>query len=107
MHPRIEELLAHLDRTRAELQDALESVPAEHRDRVPGDGRWSVAGILDHLGMVERSITRLLEKRAADGVAAGTLGPETDIASTMGGYDERMLRDRTQRITAPERIHPR
>ena len=60
MHPRTEELLTHLEETRAALHAAVDAVPSSLRETRPAADRWSVAEVLEHLGRVEEQITRLL-----------------------------------------------
>src|SRR3954470_23020858 len=53
MHPAIMEILTRLDRSRAELREAVDRVPADQRDQAPASDRWSVAGVLEHLALVD------------------------------------------------------
>ena len=46
MHPRTIELQRHIDDCRATLTAAFDAVPGALRERRPGAGRWSVAGVL-------------------------------------------------------------
>lgn len=60
MDPRVALLERELDRFRAELRCAIDTVPAGVRGVVPGDGIWSVAMVVEHLCQTERSVTNLL-----------------------------------------------
>src|SRR5436190_23217620 len=51
-----EELLNHLEQTRTALRDAVDSVPARHREQRVAPDRWSVAEVLEQLAIVERRI---------------------------------------------------
>ncbi|MEP6491551.1 MAG: DinB family protein [bacterium] len=96
MHPRITELLDFVDRERQGLRQAVDSVPSERRDVSPGPDRWSVAGVLEHLAILEVRVAALLRSRVAEARAAG-VGQETDaspILATMnlGGFGDRRTR---------------
>jgi len=106
LHPRIEELLEHLDEHRAVLKEAVAHVAPYHSVPRGADGRWSVGEILDHVHRVESGFARLLTKRAGEARARGD-AMETETSSIMGSLDSRMLTDRSRRINAPEMVIPR
>lgn len=58
--PRIGILEEVLTERRHQLQTTVAHVPATLRDVRPDDGRWSVAQVVEHLVMVERSVTDLV-----------------------------------------------
>ena len=60
MHPRLAELLSHLDSERDALDRVVSEVPPEARDRRPAPDSWSVAEVLDHLARVEGGVARLV-----------------------------------------------
>jgi hypothetical protein len=97
MHPRIEEVLAHLDAHRAGLEQAVAEVPPALRGRRPEAERWSVAEILEHLTIVEARITKTLEDHLAAARDAG-LGPERDTAPVGPTLDVAGLLDRRRPI---------
>src|SRR4051794_19766669 len=101
MHPRTEELLHYLDTQRAVLRAAVESVPVEHREMVREPGRWSVAGILEHLSRVEVSLARLFTFRLTEAQARG-LGPEAETTPILATLGMEVLQDRTRRVVASE-----
>lgn len=106
LHARIEELLEHLDETRAALIDSVAHVAPARRAARPADGRWSVGEVLDHVHRVESGYTRLLTKRVADARARGHAS-ETETSSILGTVDSGLLTDRSRRIQAPELVVPR
>jgi hypothetical protein len=106
LHPRIEELHEHLEETRAALLDAVQHVGRDRRDERPGDGRWTVGEVLDHVSRVEAGYARLLTKRVSDARAKG-LSPETETSSILGSVESGPLTDRTRRLQAPEIVVPR
>jgi cysteine synthase A len=109
-----EELLLHLDRTRAALREAVDSIPAVHRERRPSPDRWSVAEVLEHLAIVERRIAG----RLADGLnkansdkasashgenpgAAASSGPVVDPAQ-LARFADRRQRFKTSEASEPK-----
>lgn len=106
LHPRIEELLEHLEETRGALTEAVAHVAPVRRAAPSVDGRWSVGEILDHVHRVESSFTRLLMKRVSDARARGH-PDETEASSILDAVDHLRLTDRTRRIEAPGIVVPR
>ena len=106
MHPRIRELLDHLDAERAVLRQAFEEVPPEVRERVPASGRWSAAGVIEHLAIVEQRVARQLAEKIAAARAEG-LGAETANDPVLPSLDLTRIRNRETRATAPDATHPK
>lgn len=107
MHPRTEELLAHLDVNRAVLRAAVDSVPAELQRTRPIPDEWSVAEVLEHLTKVEDQITRFLGAKLAEARSAGQLAPATDATPITGLLNHEAIIDRRRTVTAGERVQPR
>ena len=105
MHPRTDEVLSHLDHYRVVLREAVEEVPADRREERPAPDRWSVAEILEHVGIVEGGITRLLQKQL-DEVRAGGLGPEQGSSPVVPTVPVSLIVDRSSRIEANPRVLP-
>lgn len=106
MQSRTQEILAHLDMHRAELERAVAAVPAQLRERRPAAERWSVAEILEHLALVEARIAHLLGDRLAAARAAG-LGAERETSPVVPTLDVARLLDRSRPLTASEASQPR
>ena len=105
MHPRIQEVLDYLDTTRSDVSNAVESVaPNRRNERLPGD-RWSVAEVLDHLGILEARVAQLVSGRLAAARAVG-LGPELETSSVLDTVDRARILDRSHRATAPDFVRP-
>lgn len=106
MHPRSEEVVNYLDKTRTELRDAVESVPAHARNQKPAPDQWSVAQVLDHLaivhGLVATSVGKWIDEAKSEG-----LGPETSYGSLLNTIPSERILDRSRKVQAPERIAPR
>jgi DinB superfamily len=105
MQPRTQEVLDLLDTHRATLADAVRAVPEPLRGRRPAPERWSVAEILEHLGIVEGNITQLLRARIDAGQAEG-LGPERDTSEAVSKALVDRVLDRSARITTSARSQP-
>jgi hypothetical protein len=107
MHQRTEELLHHLDGNRAALRAAVDTVPSSLRETRPAPDRWSVAEVLEHLSRVEEGLTRLLAAKLAEARLTGALEPERETSAVVGSIDQRLILDRSHRVTAGERVLPR
>lgn len=105
-HPRIAEVLAHLESSRVALAEAVALVPEAQRDRRPAPDRWSVAEVLEHLALVDGRITGLLRSRIDAAREAG-LGAETETSPVVPTIDLARLLDRERRITAGEASLPK
>jgi hypothetical protein len=105
MHARTGEVLSHLAHYRAELLDSVQAVPADQRNQRPAPDRWSVAEILDHLGIVEGNVVRMLRKHFELARAEG-LRPEPEDRPVVPSVPVALVLDRSHRIEAPERILP-
>jgi hypothetical protein len=104
MHPALTDVLARLDRSRAALREAVERVPSHLRDQAPASDRWSVAGVLEHLALVDDRSTTTLGAKIAE--ARATLPPEEGDPALLPPDLEAMLADRTERRQAPAPLHP-
>ena len=105
MHPRISEIMDHLDEQRAVLRRAFDDVPPDSRDREPAVGRWSVAGIVEHLALVEHRVAGALSARIAAARADG-LALEASTEPVLPTFDLARIVNRTRRFNAPDPIHP-
>ncbi|MEO8069779.1 MAG: DinB family protein [Acidobacteriota bacterium] len=105
MHPRTEELIRHLEDTRAVLRAALEDVPAVLRDTRPAPDRWSVAEVVEHLVLIETRVAAMFTG-AVEAAKRHGLGKEDEISSVLEATDRQQFTDRTQRLEAPEGRRP-
>ena len=106
MHPRIQEVLDHLDRHRAGLAAAIASVAPSAYTRRPAADSWSVAEVVEHLGLVETRLAGVFADRLADARTRG-LGPETDSTPVLPTLDDAALLDRGRPLAAGEAVQPR
>jgi hypothetical protein len=100
MHSRIRELTDYLDAQRAVLREAFERVPPEARDQPPGPGRWSAAGVVEHLAILEERIAALLNGKIAAAKNAG-LAVETSTTPILPMINVAAVLDRSTRVEAP------
>ncbi|HTE47976.1 MAG TPA: DinB family protein [Gemmatimonadaceae bacterium] len=105
MHPRIAELLEHIDTQSRVLQQAVESVPAARRDDSPGPDRWSVAGVLEHLAIIEARVSGLLRSRMAAARASG-VGEETETSPILDTSKLAVFLDRNRKIQTGDAAKP-
>lgn len=106
MHTRLRELSDLLASERAALLAAVETVPAELRERRPADGEWTVAEVLDHLRAVEAGSAGLLARRAQRAREAG-VGADPETTSVLGRIDHLQVADSPAPRVAPEIVRPR
>ena len=105
MQARTAELLAFLDGHHRDLRTALDSVPADRRERHPGSGGWSVANVVEHLGLVETNVTRVLTARTGEARTKG-LGPAR-AAPVVDESEVARYLDRERRLVSGESSQPK
>src|SRR6266550_9582580 len=87
MHAKLAETMDYIEEKRKELLRSFAGVPADRLGRRPSEGAWSVAEILDHLGIVESGVARMIAKRAGKAREAG-LGQEKSTESVLASFDQ-------------------
>jgi hypothetical protein len=125
----VAEIFDDIDSTRAELLRTVEGLSAEQRDFRPSPDRWSVAEIVEHLSLVERSVARLIgsllrkaeesareggasSESTHDGVAHSETGRDGGAPSESGAafapvsIAEFVERTSAQKLDAPEAARP-
>jgi uncharacterized damage-inducible protein DinB len=105
MHPHVAGVFQQLDDARLALRAAVDSVPSGARSIRPGEDRWSVNEILEHLSLVERRFTGLIAMRIAEAESAG-LEAEGAARDPFPANLRQLFADRANRRTAPEAVHP-
>jgi len=93
-----QEILALLEQGRKALPVAVEGVSGEMASRIPGTGRWSILGCVEHVAVSEDYLF------AQIGKAAPSETPLIDLQR-----EARMLArgtDRSRRIESPPEGHP-
>jgi hypothetical protein len=87
---------------RTALQRAVERVPPEMRGRKPAPDRWSVAEVLEHLSIVESRVVAMLGAM----LPTAPISPADSAPAAPIALDRTRLRNRAERVTAPEQIRP-
>lgn len=105
IHANVSEVLTELEQARAILRHAVEAVPESSRATRPGEGRWSVNEVLEHLSMVERRFTGVIATRIREAKEAG-LDAEQNARDPLPLDLQKRLADRTNRRNAPEAVIP-
>lgn len=105
MHPRTRELLDYLDANRRVLREAIDEVPPAKRDQSPAPGRWSAAGVVEHLAIVEQRVGAMLAPPIAQARADGG-PPETATDPILPTLALTQVTDRSTRVHAPVTAHP-
>ena len=100
MNPRVDELLAYLDRSAATLHAAIATVPASQQDQRPADDRWSVREVVEHLALVEAGITKSY-RRWLDAARAEGIPVEDQTSPLLAQMRMERVVDRSRRIEAP------
>ena len=106
MHPRLAEIDAFLENTRAAIVRAVANVSEEEAARRPEEGAWSVNEILTHLSLVEPGVAKRISKSV--GIAKGEgLERETRDSSVLASLDGAGLDFLRQKQVAPEFVEPK
>lgn len=105
MHPALKEVLTRLDRSRATLRAAVEAVPEALRDQPLDAGRWSVAGVVEHVALVDARFSGFISARIAEARAAEA-AEEVDDPPLLPPDLEVRLADRSERRQAPDGLYP-
>jgi hypothetical protein len=105
MDPRTAELSRRLAASRLDLENAVTAVPPAERGLPPGEGRWSVAQVLEHIAIVEASLTRAIEGLVEQAPARPDAA-HFDAAAFSSPLDMPTVVDRSNRRTASPASQP-
>jgi len=100
VHPRSEELALHLAATREELRAAVHATPAEHLERSPHIGSWTIVEILDHLAKIERMVVGVVEREVGAARASG-LRAESSSDPQLESFRGYRVRRRSVKVASP------
>lgn len=106
MHPRIQEVLTVLDDARESLSKTIAAIPPALHKLRPAEDRWSVAEVVEHVGMVETRIVQMLKEKIDAARSAG-LAQEHDTTSVAPMLDVAAVVSRSKPIAASEASQPR
>jgi len=105
MHSRLAEISDRLAARRRELLAVASTVPADSWQTRPGDERWSVSEVCQHLHQVEMGCAAVLAKRIARAREAGHPA-EREGSSVLGTLDHLRVSQHDRKLVAPERAQP-
>ena len=106
MHARLAEVMDFVERKREELLQSFAGVSPEPMRRRVSDERWSVAEIIDHLRMVETSVTQVITKRGTDAKARG-VAEERSTDSVLNSLDHLEIEAGSTFMEALSIVRPR
>ena len=106
MHARLAEVMDFVERKREELLQSFDGVSPERMRRRVSDEGWSVAEIIDHLRLVETSVTQVITKRAGEARARG-VGEERSTESVLNVLDHLGIEEGITLMEAPSIVRPR
>jgi len=103
--PKLAELFAYMDSTRAALVKTARGTNASFARIRPRDGAWSAQEVLAHLAIVENGVAARMAKAIAAARAEG-IGPDVSDESFMHTLDAFRIADPDAKMSAPPRIIP-
>ena len=106
MHPRLEEIAAWLEETRAAVVRAVAGLSPEDAARRPEADAWSADEILTHLSLVEPGVAKRIAKSVGQAKAEGLLRETSDTSVMRSLEDARFDRVRQKQV-APEFVDPK
>ena len=105
MHQHLIDVLAALDASRQALRESVAAIPAAARRERPAPERWSPVEIVEHLSLVETKFSDVVGGKIADALTAG-LGPESAAREPLPERIQTLVKDRSEKRTAPEAAIP-
>jgi hypothetical protein len=93
-----QQILALLDQGRAALLAAVDGVTDSQASRIPGPGRWSIFGCVEHIAVSEDYLFSQIAKAASSQTPA--INPAREAKMLARGTD------RTRRMESPPEGHP-
>ena len=106
MHPRLLEITDYLAVVRADLVKLVDGTPRGALTAPAPPGQWNGAQLIEHLGMAEGSVAKLLEVLFAKAMAEG-LQLDSETSSIVPTLAKFALSDRNvAKLDAPERVRP-
>jgi DinB superfamily len=97
----IDETRGLLERARQNVFSAAGGLSEAQANYAPALGGWSIAGILEHIAIVDALILARLADASADGEQ------EVIDAQTIDEIVKTQFPDRTRKFSAPEIVHPK
>ncbi len=101
--PTTDPVLALMDAERAHFLAQVARVPAARQAVRAAPDRWSVAEIVEHVARIDVGVARILAMHAAQPRPAT---PEVLAGAQLTPAKVARVRDRAERIEAPDRVRP-
>ena len=96
-------VLALMDAERANFLAEVARVPTERQARRATPDRWSVAEIVEHVARIDFGVAKILAMHVAQ---PRPVAPEVLAAAQLTPEKVARVRDRAERIEAPDRVRP-
>jgi hypothetical protein len=87
---------------RANFLACYHAVPAEARAMRPASGGWSAAEVVQHVARVEAGVAKMIAAGPTRPRASAAEAAAAELTPTKIG----IVRDRSVKVQAPERVHP-
>lgn len=100
----IEEVYAANDKIREGLLATLENISDEQANDLPDGEKWTIAQIVEHIGIVQDGMAKISAKLLTAAQEGGKTSDGKIILSE--SFSEQAAGARTQKFEAPERVHP-
>jgi hypothetical protein len=100
------EIYEALDQTRETIYERVEHLTPEQYRYQEEPGRWSIAGIIEHIAGVERRIVARLQDFIRQAEGSGTLAPASAVFRLIS-TDEILARSPATRFQAPAAFEPK
>jgi uncharacterized small protein (DUF1192 family) len=103
-YQKISEIYEANSKIRGKLIEIVLGLTDEQANALPEGEKWSVANLVEHIAIVENSITRISAKLLGEAQAKGaTAGGEAKISED---FRQKLAWGKDQKFQAPERVHP-
>lgn len=105
LNPKLSEWVSYANAIRYQLLEFVESLPESAFDKRQDSNGWTIAGVLEHLTLIEDSIGRLINRMSKQIRAEGHPA-DADVNSIMNQLDEFRAEDNSRKLAAPGLYHP-
>ena len=100
----IEEVYAANDKIRARLLETIEGISDEQANALPEGEKWTIAQIVEHIGIVQEGMSRISAKLLNE---AKENGKSSEGRVLIGDdFSQKAAGAREQKFEAPDRVRP-
>lgn len=100
----IEDVYAANDKIRARFLETIESLSDEQVNALPEGEKWTIAQLVEHVSIVEESMSKITYKLLKEARASGKASDGTVKFSD--DFSQKSAESRNQKLVAPDRVHP-